>query len=72
MATLACPVCKQPVASERAQNPSWPFCSRRCKTIDLGHWLDEAYRLPAERQGDENDDESSATRPDVPPRREGD
>jgi endogenous inhibitor of DNA gyrase (YacG/DUF329 family) len=26
----------------------FPFCSRRCKTIDLGRWLGETYRLPAE------------------------
>ncbi|GAB5547138.1 MAG: hypothetical protein SangKO_068980 [Sandaracinaceae bacterium] len=23
-----------------------PFCSRRCKLIDLGQWLDEGYRIP--------------------------
>lgn len=23
-----------------------PFCSRRCRMIDLGRWLDEAYGLP--------------------------
>ena len=25
--------------------PDYPFCSRRCKTIDLGRWLGEEYRL---------------------------
>ena len=25
-----------------------PFCSQRCKLIDLGQWADESYRLPAE------------------------
>jgi endogenous inhibitor of DNA gyrase (YacG/DUF329 family) len=28
--------------------PQFPFCSARCKTIDLGRWLNESYRLPAE------------------------
>jgi endogenous inhibitor of DNA gyrase (YacG/DUF329 family) len=28
--------------------PYFPFCSQRCKTIDLGRWLGEAYRIPAE------------------------
>ncbi len=23
-----------------------PFCSERCKMVDLGHWLDESYRVP--------------------------
>ena len=27
-------------------NPYRPFCSERCKLVDLGHWLAEDYRLP--------------------------
>ena len=27
--------------------PDWPFCSPRCKTIDLGRWLGGAYRVAA-------------------------
>jgi endogenous inhibitor of DNA gyrase (YacG/DUF329 family) len=36
-----------------AEWPEFPFCSRRCKTIDLGRWLGEAYRIPtdAEEEG---------------------
>ena len=30
-----------------------PFCSSRCKTIDLGRWLDGDYRLPSEDAPDE-------------------
>ena len=33
-----------------AQWPQFPFCSPRCRTIDLGRWLGEAYRVPAEDQ----------------------
>jgi endogenous inhibitor of DNA gyrase (YacG/DUF329 family) len=29
-------------------NPWRPFCSERCKSIDLGGWASEAYRIPAE------------------------
>ncbi len=32
----------------RDEWPTFPFCSTRCKTIDLGRWLGERYRLPAE------------------------
>ena len=28
------------------QSPSRPFCSERCKMIDLGHWFEESYRVP--------------------------
>jgi endogenous inhibitor of DNA gyrase (YacG/DUF329 family) len=33
---------------DRAAWPQYPFCSPRCKTIDLGRWLGESYRIPAE------------------------
>jgi endogenous inhibitor of DNA gyrase (YacG/DUF329 family) len=46
-----CPICKAPVAG-RAGNGAWPFCSDRCRLQDLGRWMGEAYRIPAERPGD--------------------
>ena len=30
------------------ENPWRPFCSERCKLIDLGAWASEAYRVPVE------------------------
>ena len=66
MAATSCPICKQSAEAARAQNPYAPFCSRRCKTIDLGRWLGEGYRIPvADEQP--NGDEPTI----VPPRREG-
>jgi hypothetical protein len=45
--TVKCPVCKkQIVYSEK--NPYRPFCSERCRLIDLGQWLKEDYRIPDE------------------------
>jgi hypothetical protein len=35
-----CPICKQPV--ERA-NPEFPFCTDRCRLLDLGNWASERY-----------------------------
>ena len=35
-----------------------PFCSQRCKTIDLGAWASEAYRMPAAEK--DEDDTSNA------------
>ncbi|MBI5071248.1 MAG: DNA gyrase inhibitor YacG [Deltaproteobacteria bacterium] len=46
-----CPICKKAVAP-RAANPAFPFCSTRCKLVDLDRWLGEAYRIPAEPAGD--------------------
>ena len=52
----ACVICKK-TARPRAQNPSFPFCSTRCKQIDLGKWLNEQYRIPVEVQDPPNDDD---------------
>jgi endogenous inhibitor of DNA gyrase (YacG/DUF329 family) len=47
-----CPIC-QKRAAPRSSNPSFPFCSPRCKTVDLGKWLNEEYRVPVEEESDE-------------------
>jgi uncharacterized protein len=57
---VACPQCGKAVEWMPASR--WrPFCSERCKLIDLGAWASEAYRIPAEPvESDENaPDESS-------------
>ena len=37
-------------------NPWRPFCSEKCRTIDLGAWASESYRVEAKPEtGDEND-----------------
>ena len=47
-----CPICKKN-AAPRAQNPAFPFCSARCKQVDLFHWLHEGYRIPTEESLDD-------------------
>ncbi len=43
--TAKCPHCgKETNIDER--NPSRPFCSERCKLIDLSGWISGAYRIP--------------------------
>jgi endogenous inhibitor of DNA gyrase (YacG/DUF329 family) len=42
---MRCPICKKSVTVEG--NPFRPFCSERCKSIDLDNWLSERYRIPA-------------------------
>lgn len=37
-----CPICEKAVAP-RAQNKSFPFCSGRCRAIDLSKWLSDDY-----------------------------
>ena len=40
-----CPICKRSIPKEAEEAGYRPFCSPRCKTIDLGSWLTEAYRI---------------------------
>ena len=42
---VACPTCGKAV-EWRADNKWRPFCSERCKLIDLGDWLAEQHRIP--------------------------
>ncbi len=46
-----CPACDKPVeASSGEQSECFPFCSERCKLVDLGTWLDAEYRIASEPQ----------------------
>ncbi len=52
---VRCPICKReiPAGAEGAQ---WrPFCSPRCRSVDLGSWLSESYRVAAASQEEEED-----------------
>ena len=39
-----CPTCNKQVQWQ--DNPFRPFCSERCKLVDLGQWVNEEYRVP--------------------------
>jgi uncharacterized protein len=41
--TVRCPICKKEVAFD---DPNMPFCSDRCRVIDLGNWASEKYVVP--------------------------
>jgi endogenous inhibitor of DNA gyrase (YacG/DUF329 family) len=42
---MRCPTCEREF--QLADSDSLPFCSERCRLIDLGRWLDEGYSLPS-------------------------
>jgi endogenous inhibitor of DNA gyrase (YacG/DUF329 family) len=47
---MLCPICKKPVRDYDdpvEPNKFFPFCSDRCKLIDLGRWLNGRYAIPA-------------------------
>jgi endogenous inhibitor of DNA gyrase (YacG/DUF329 family) len=58
---VICPTCDSPV-EWGPQSPHRPFCSERCKLIDLGAWASEEHSIP----GDPLEDELFSS--DMPPR----
>jgi endogenous inhibitor of DNA gyrase (YacG/DUF329 family) len=43
-----CPICGKP-----ATEASRPFCSERCRDVDLNRWLSDSYAIPAARDDDD-------------------
>jgi endogenous inhibitor of DNA gyrase (YacG/DUF329 family) len=41
---IRCPICKKEVT---LGSPEFPFCSERCRIIDLGNWSSEKYKIPS-------------------------
>ena len=52
---LKCPICRKEV---RLGEPDFPFCSERCRIIDLGNWASEKYVISTDL---DVDDEELAT-----------
>jgi hypothetical protein len=48
---MRCPICHR--TTEWEGNLFRPFCSERCKLIDLDNWLEGRYRVPAPRDSEE-------------------
>jgi endogenous inhibitor of DNA gyrase (YacG/DUF329 family) len=65
---MRCPICKKPVEApaprpRSAAKSAFPFCSERCKLIDLGRWLNGKYQIAVvEEDGDEGPFTQSAER----------
>jgi endogenous inhibitor of DNA gyrase (YacG/DUF329 family) len=65
---MRCPICHNEF--EPGQSPALPFCSERCRTIDLGRWLAESYRMPVLGEPDAEapaDDVAPADDQNAPP-----
>jgi endogenous inhibitor of DNA gyrase (YacG/DUF329 family) len=60
--TVPCPRCGK--ASPFSPENKWrPFCSERCKTLDLGDWAAERYRVASEEKLEDTDDEKKGDDP---------
>jgi uncharacterized protein len=54
--SIKCPICKKEVTPS---SPDFPFCSERCRIIDLGNWASEKYKVsvPGAPEPSSEDDE---------------
>jgi endogenous inhibitor of DNA gyrase (YacG/DUF329 family) len=48
---MKCPTCQKETTT--TENPFRPFCSERCKMIDLGRWAGGEYRFPSQEKPSE-------------------
>jgi len=51
-----CPICKK---ESSPQSEDAPFCSNRCRIIDLARWSDGSYSIPVQENINPDDEESS-------------
>jgi uncharacterized protein len=50
---ITCPICNN--KTTREENPWRPFCSERCKLIDLGKWVTGDYKIEGTEETDEDE-----------------
>lgn len=61
MPTVPCPTCNRPVAW--SEESKWrPFCSERCKLIDLGAWASEQRAIPSDAQSEDQAEDEEGER----------
>ena len=60
MLKLECPTCHRVMQVQRLEDlRTFPFCSERCKMVDLGRWLQGDFRIPGEDLEPEDSEESA-------------
>lgn len=57
-----CPICRTPTDSEK--DADFPFCSERCRTLDLGNWASEKYVVSEPVFDEDGPEESTPADPD--------
>lgn len=55
---MKCPICKREVSEK---DPCYPFCSERCKLIDLGNWASGRYVISTPIQPDSETESGDAS-----------
>lgn len=60
---MNCPTCGKPASWQ--DNPFRPFCSERCKLVDLGRWVSDEYRVPGQTVSTEPSEKASDKESDI-------
>ncbi len=60
---MKCPTCGKQL--DWKDNPHRPFCSERCKLVDLGKWVNEEYRVPGREVPPDQSVEEEADEPKI-------
>jgi endogenous inhibitor of DNA gyrase (YacG/DUF329 family) len=60
--TFACPICKTPTA--KTTHADFPFCSERCRALDLGNWASGRYVVSTPIIDEDDLDDASTATPD--------
>jgi len=65
MPVIECRHCRKLLQYQKISDlPFFPFCSERCKLVDLGEWLDEGHRIPGDQpSSSRKPDEREGSRP---------
>jgi uncharacterized protein len=67
MNKIRCPICDKPMDGQGPKEwPAWPFCSERCRVIDLGRWLGGSYRIESPARVEDLEDADANESPPNP------
>ncbi len=66
MPQVRCSICDAAMPGNRKDYPDYPFCSRRCRLVDLGRWLGEGYRIGGPDAAADDDRSTPADDADAP------
>lgn len=61
---MKCPICKKPV---EMGDPYMPFCSERCRIVDLGNWASDKYVISSDIDPESEEEQEPASRGDDEP-----
>ena len=67
MNKVRCPICEKKMDAQGPKEwPDWPFCSHRCKMVDLGRWLGGVYQIETPVSEEDLDELTRSLKPAAP------